>query len=736
VSFREYVEGGWKLCAIHPKSKGPTYDNWNTQPIDADIAEVSRGAGLLHSLSGTCSLDIDNLELARPWLAERGIDLDALLEAPNAVKITSGTPNRAKLLYRLKVPLRTIKPKGSGVELRCATIAGDSTQDVLPPSIHPSGRTYEWEFGEPLLGDWRKLPPIPAALKATWKTLIDEAPPEKSKANGHDKSHDALPNPALDKLERWIAGQNPNADYDDWLKVGMKLHDATGGAEEGLALWDAWSATGTRKRFSNGAPVYAKGTCRLHWVSFSSPPGKHVAKLDNEMPAEADEFEEIPVEASPGETKAIAQTLKDRKEAIAKLEARLVYVVNEERYFDMTRHRLVGSDSAIEHMFTPLMPLRKGGRMNPVKILKNSTTKRTVEALGFHPGEGALFKVGDDTYANGYRNRLPEPIKPSDEDAKRIDWLFERIEDGDYRHWLKQFYGHVVQKPGVKIKSAPLLWSDIQRNGKTTILKAVPALLVGQEYSTDVSYDLLSSNFNDYLQGAWHVNLTEFRAGTRGERTMINNKIKAFITDDMIPFHAKGRKGGSLPNHFFMTASSNEDDAAAIDNTDERWGIYEFKQPKFTHAERDWIYYEFLLQPRAAAVLRYYFLNYDLKGFQPAGSAPMTDSKQEMADASMASDEELLKIMFEERAEFFARDVVLTSEVHEYVHKHCTGKPSSTRIGKILCRKQFGGESIRFRDGAGSYRAIVLRNHAKWKAAPGRKIMEHIRSDDDVDLLQ
>jgi len=722
--FQEYIQAGWSLCIVPRGTKNPNYKRWNERPIDLETAGGIDGAGLLHVQSGTCALDIDDLSAARIWLPEHGVDVDALLSAQDAVKIRSGRFERAKLLYRLKTPLRTFKPPGSGVELRCANLQNRSVQDVLPPTIHcDTHKPYVWEFGEPLLGDWRDLPAIPATLLAAWRQLLTEAPLERQLNGDMDV--------ALEKLHKWIASQDPNMEYESWYKVGAKLHHATGGAEEGLAIWDDWSSKATRIR-KNGQPSYeGKNTCRPHWVSFSSPKGKIVATLDNELPAEADEFEII--EAPKAAAREEAQ--QSKQEAIAELEKRVVYVLASEKYFDTTRHRLIGSDSALEHQFTALMPKHKGLRLNPVKVLKQSTTKRLVEGLGFHPGEGALFKVDDDTFANVYRNRLPKPLEPTKEEVKKIDWLFDRIEDETYRQWLKQFYGHVVQYPAIKIKSAPLLWSETQRNGKTTLLKTIPALLVGSEFSTDVSYDLLNSSFNDYLQSAWHVNLTEFRAGTRGERTMINNKLKAYIADDRVPFHPKRSAGYSLPNHAFFTATSNEEDAAAIDNNDERWGVSEFKQPKFTEKERQWIYYEFLLLPRAAAVLRYYFLHVNLNGFFAAGGAPMTESKQEMASASMAADEELLQMMFEERADFFDKDIVTVSDVQAHVHRHSIAKSSISRIGHVLAKSPFNGTAIRFRVKDALYRGIIVRNHAKWKGAPGPDIMAHIRGDnEDIDV--
>jgi Primase C terminal 2 (PriCT-2)/Family of unknown function (DUF5906) len=531
--------------------------------------------------------------------------------------------------------------------------------------------------------------------------------------------------------------------YDDWLKVGMKLHDATGGAEEGLALWSEWSSGATRKT-AKGAPVYqGDQTCRPHWLSFESTPGKVVATLDHELPADADEFETI---EAPTE-KDLAQQLaadnkvkgKERKAARVALEERLVYVRASERYFDTKYHKIINSDSAIEHQFTSMMPKRNGARINPVRELKQSTTKRMVEGLGFHPGEGAIFKWGRDSFANSYRNRLPEPLEPTALELEKIEWIFDRIDDPLYRTWIKQYLAHVVQKPAIKIKTAPLIWSEVERNGKSTIVKTIPALLVGREFSTDVSYDALNSGFNDYLQGAWHVNLIEFRAGTRGERAMMKNKLKAYIADDMVSLHPKGSRAYEMPNHFFVTASSNEEDAAAIDNNDKRWGIHELKALEYTEDERQWIYYQFLLQPRAAAVLRHYFLHVDLTGFYPAGSPPMTDAKREMAAASMPQDVQMLQTLFEEKAEFFARDVVLTRDAVAHVQR--TFKYSSAqRIGKLLTKPPFNGRAIQFSADGKTYRAIVFKDHNRWEGAPGREIIAYINDDkidfdEEVDLL-
>lgn len=720
MPFTEYIEHGWKLCSIDRGQKAPTYKGWNESPIDADVASVVQGAGLLHALSGTCALDIDNLAAARPWLAEHGIDVDALLSDDRAVQITSGRPNRAKLIYTMKRPLRTFKPKGSGIELRCANMQGRSVQDVLPPSVHPdTGKPYEWAGG--LLSDWHAPTAIPTALLTLWRSLDVE-----QDARAISEPDIAPPAPRVDlvKLKKAAFKHSPDCEYDEWLKVGSQLHDGTGGAQEGFDIWCQWSRGIKRKPYPGDA------TLKSHWLSFSSAPGKRVATgaaLVAELPAEAEDF---PVETGSTEAKPETGKAAERKAALDALIERFVFVTWEQEYFDAERNVLIG-DKAIRHLLTPLMPRKNGREVDPVDKLMRARGKTSVEALAFHPGEKSIFTYNKRRYANTFHDTMPEPLEPSAEELRKIRWLFDRIDDIPYREWLLQFFAHMIQKPGVKIRTAPLIWSDIQGNGKSTIVGTIPKLLVGEEYYVEVNAGMLASDFNDYLNSKWHATLAEFRAGTRGERESISKKVENWIADDVLSIHPKGGKAYSIPNHLVITASTNKDDAALIDSNDRKWAIHEMHALPMTSDEKEWLFTRFLRTQRAAAVLRHYFLNYPITDFDPNADAPKTDAREAMIGAATSLDYEMLVTAFEQRAEPLNRDVVITSEVGDYIRRHCPLKPNNMRIGKLLSRPPFNGKAIKWRIGESWYRGMVFRG--PWLNAGGQEIMKHI-SGEDIDL--
>ena len=183
----EYLANGMALVRIPTGQKGPVSTGWNTpENVITDEKEAARltgNIGLAHAYClpvPTMALDLDDMARAERWLAARGIDVNALLEAEDAVQIISGKAGRAKLLYRLPSGLApieslTVKDKElidgwekqiTVLEFRCATRDGLTVQDVLPPSIHPdTGQPYRWG-GK---GDWWDIPEIPQTLLTVWQ---------------------------------------------------------------------------------------------------------------------------------------------------------------------------------------------------------------------------------------------------------------------------------------------------------------------------------------------------------------------------------------------------------------------------------------------------------------------------------------------------------------------------------------------------------------------------------------
>lgn len=277
--FVDYVKHGWKLCKIEPGTKGPRYHGWNKEDNAIKTpaaAEKLPGAGLCHSYSGTCAIDVDRYDEAERFLRDNGIDLGALFASPDAVQISSGRKNRGKLIYRLDVPLPTLQPANGAIEFRSQARTGNTVQDVLPPTIHPdTGNPYKW------VGDWKQLPTLPEPLKALWLLLLaGEAHTPLVKATSAEHA----------ELRDLLSRKDPNCGYEEWIKIGMALHHETGGSDDGLSLWDEWSAP------SDKYPGIE--TVRSHWNSFGRSETPITAdSLRKTDVAAVEQFEDLTVQS-------------------------------------------------------------------------------------------------------------------------------------------------------------------------------------------------------------------------------------------------------------------------------------------------------------------------------------------------------------------------------------------------------------------------------------------------------
>jgi P4 family phage/plasmid primase-like protien len=294
-----YLNQGMALVPIPRGKKGPTHPNWNVRErcvTTLDQASKLQGnIGLAHAFSSTCAIDIDDVAAATAWLAGHGVDLAALFNAPDSIRISSGRPNRAKLIYRVAAPLaskKIVEGKQNIIDFRCATAAGTSVQDVVPPSIHPdTGKPYVWEYGDDLIGDWRAPPTIPEDLLKLWKSLIAPVSLEvRVPAEPIEES----------KLRELLEQHDPDCDRETWVKRLAAIHYETQGAPDGLELAIEWSSRG--KKFKSAADVESV------WRSFHNDGDRLItgASLRVDKPASIEEFDIIDTVADANPSKAVA----------------------------------------------------------------------------------------------------------------------------------------------------------------------------------------------------------------------------------------------------------------------------------------------------------------------------------------------------------------------------------------------------------------------------------------------
>jgi hypothetical protein len=245
MQFADY-NGAFNMCLVYADSKVPVGQDW--QLINNVINEPVPGYnhGLVHEHSGTCAIDIDNIERAREIAATRGLDLDSYFQT--GVQIQSGVSNHGKLIYRVPFPIESKKishERKDVINFRCI-----GNQDLLPPSIHPDTKApYEW------VGDWQNIPTIPMELFEWWNELLNKkevptTPP--------------INDPGTTEVEKLLRYCDPNTDRMTWINIGFSCHSLN---PDYFYLWHNWSATASEHGKYTG-----EMDCWNQWRSFKDKP--------------------------------------------------------------------------------------------------------------------------------------------------------------------------------------------------------------------------------------------------------------------------------------------------------------------------------------------------------------------------------------------------------------------------------------------------------------------------------
>lgn len=783
----EFIAAGWKLCRIQPGSKGPRDKAWNEPGHEIRAPEgfpPAWGVGLLHAWSGTMALDIDNYPVARAWLEERGVDLDELMAADDAVQISSGKVNSAKLLYACPArpgascaPYPDVDKNGapitkSALDFRCGTRGGNTQQDALPPTIHPGrAQPYVWILG--LSAAWQALPPLPAALEAIWDELaspVAEQGPTVAVPTG------APP----ERIAAWLATQDPGMTRNDWVKVGMKLHAEFQGSPEGFEIWQRWSAGSVKWDDEARQQMYPV------WSGFKLE-GRGLATLESDlrtMPAEADEFPIVEPDRSQPATApknpkatatAVGELIDDESPAMRQtrecMEKHVVLQTGGAKsYFLLPGHPipeiaaaagLAGvelSTMQLGNVFGPYLPPVVVGKMlamqDPATVMRHAKWRRTVHRMGFNPGGPESYSDDDGhAYLNAYKPIPIEPAKPRPHEIAPLEWLLRRVLDdtdrptgGVFAQWLVRLYAFCLRNPGVKVKWAPLLYSAEQGTGKTTLMETLPALLFGRQYVKPMVHTVLRERFaGARFDSTWWVCLSEMHsdAGKVDAKT-IANKLKPWITDDSIQIEKKGVDSYDIRNYLQFTACSNNDDALFIEegSTDRRWLIGEMWGKALTTAEKTMLNPllggDFNRDPKAQNWLHWYFLeNVDISGFNPAESPPDTAAKRRVKEQSRSLWEDRFYAALETRAPPFDRDLVQPLDITEGL---LVGQRVTIAQAKSLLKRAGAVELAR----TDTVRSIwCIRNFSQWEGATASDKKAHFKSghrpfeevDDASDLL-
>jgi Virulence-associated protein E/Primase C terminal 2 (PriCT-2)/Bifunctional DNA primase/polymerase, N-terminal len=552
-------------------SKGPTSPGWQLRNhciTDPDVAcELDGNIGLAHAYSGTCAIDIDDMEASRRWLAEHSVDLDALWNSATAVRLSSGRENRGKLIYRIPTVLpskKIIENKQNIIDFRCGNRTGTTVQDVLPPSIHPdTGKSYEWQYGDDDIGHWSILPEIPADLFALWQKLVSTPVPD-----ARTDTVATITSVGLGKARAMLFDNDPDCDRTRWLEIGMALHHGSQGGLDGLDLWNEWSAHAKTK--------YAgRQDLETVWRSFhlDTPNPVTLDSLRVDTAANVEEFEPVVIDH---ESTAPARTPSDLTEVVNSLRRDKngqTFAILPNLTAVLSIPELSGQHIAYD-AFTDLLVCSQYGSelWRPIRDTDYTATRLWLENIGrFHPVSKDL--VRDTIYYIAESNKVDTAQK----------WLTSLKWDGVHRirNFFPLYMGTIateyeyscgeyiwtalagrVMEPGCQADMTPILVGD-QGVGKS---RGVQAMAPDVKHYAKIKLGEQEEQVARKMRGILIGEIDELR-GMQSDL----DEVKAFITrshEQWVPKYVEFAT--TYPRRIVFIGTTNEGEFLR-DTENRRW---------------------------------------------------------------------------------------------------------------------------------------------------------------------
>lgn len=252
----------------------------------------------------------------------------------------------------------------------------------------------------------------------------------------------------------------------------------------------------------------------------------------------------------------------------------------------------------------------------------------TKKTLDFEPTGGELTE-------RGYNLWRGWPVAPVEGDVKLwkelLGYLFGESPEQD-RLWFERWLAAPFRWPGIKLKTATLLWSRAEGTGKSTVLEAMRAVY-GSLYCpmNDSAVDL---TYTDWLVNKLFVGVDDISAKTRDDHAA---KWKNLITANRLTIQKKYTPSFEVTSHVNFIMTSNEPNALRLSPKDRRyfvhkvpeWGNQKIRE-KFFDA-----FYKWLHSPEGPPALLHHLATLSMGDFAPDANALMTSSKLDMQDLSL-----------------------------------------------------------------------------------------------------
>ena len=442
--------------------------------------------------------------------------------------------------------------------------------------------------------------------------------------------------------------------WDEWTRIGMAAHAASGGDEAAYEAWVAWSGKceakhdeeACRERWDHWArsPADRLGFGALAWLAREVEPDWRPPSRTN-VDGDFDVVEEARAigGAEPGKDGEAADGNEtgggvsnggaNSGDAFALLAASLIYVRDQHRWMDTVSGHLLDEPRLRLHAVRLRVPgaMAQGARSLASRLGRPDSGMRWAVTQTMRPGQGVLVEERVGLAANIWRPSALVPLagagcadaQPWLEHARRL------IPDDADRERVLDRLAWALQHPGRKINSALVLHGG-QRTGKDTFLLPFWRAL-GEHNHTVEQGSRIGGQFNSYMERSWLL-ISEMPSAHKRD---VYEDIKAALATppNTIRINQKGLREYDIPNILNVVVTSNHGGALALAEDDRRFEVIATVAAVTGDEVAIVFYYAELhhwLEHGGCEAIAGYLLARDVSAFSPHAAPPVTKAKREM----------------------------------------------------------------------------------------------------------
>jgi hypothetical protein len=689
---RRLLALNFKLCELKPMQKAPVGNDWQLSPVTS-ISDNAGGYGVLLADNNLCSIDPDNVDLARDGLANYGFDIDALMNA--GVRTTSTRPGSGgRSAFSVTDGLRWIKfsskKHGTILELRATS---SNLQDCLPGTVY-KGKNGEGPYRQDYAGTTTldQAPALPAGVLAWWlrmSTDIDFLHQEQRKLVGPD-------------VQFAVSNDGKKLAFNSKMRTTFNAHanmveilERHAYVNAGRGRWAPPTATGAASvrgiPGKDGLWQSDHASDPLHgtfdaWVAFVVlDHGGDLAAAESAYEGAYcgcanDTFEDLTEAQTTDERTKTDDARREYQkrestrmgEGAFKVPApelvtlntaleRFVFLSDGSRVADIfnPHYDLAFSDwvatfaASTVRVQSPSRPMANGGtstapdREVPISALwKANKLRKTAVCRTFQAGGNMLLvDPGGRTALNTWKP-YDRSLTVSDPTADGVGLFIDHIEflfgkdSARFLDWL----AHIEQRPGELPHTA---WLHIARNfgmGRGWLAAVLARLWAGNVAANLDLVQLLRGNFNGQLSRKVLATVDEIREGGRDTQWEHAERLKSLITEEHRHVNPKYGRQSVEFNACRWLLFSNHMSAIPMETGDRR-----FEVVVLDAAPRGVDYYAKLYNainsPRFIAAVATFLGQRDITQFKPGAHAVKTEAKQAATQASMSPISQMCELL-------------------------------------------------------------------------------------------